>query len=113
MSSATSTSSLPSGLAVLTTFPDVLFIPELVSATFSSREGRSCSWGTQHAGCCRCPRDGSYQKTHGLGAKPGPSAISFWRQPKRKPRALNWGYKIPLQSAGDFCGTSENLYFAA
>lgn len=30
MSSATSRSSLPSGLAVLTTFPDVLFIPELV-----------------------------------------------------------------------------------
>ncbi|KAM6405972.1 myelin and lymphocyte protein [Pluvialis apricaria] len=30
MSSATSTSSLPSGLAVLTTFPDVLFIPELI-----------------------------------------------------------------------------------
>ncbi|NXI74861.1 MAL protein, partial [Anseranas semipalmata] len=29
-SSATSTSSLPSGLAVLTTFPDVLFIPELI-----------------------------------------------------------------------------------
>ncbi|XP_068266768.1 myelin and lymphocyte protein isoform X2 [Nyctibius grandis] len=28
MSSATSTASLPSGLAVLTTFPDVLFIPE-------------------------------------------------------------------------------------
>lgn len=34
MSSATSRSSLPSGLAVLTTFPDVLFIPELVSASF-------------------------------------------------------------------------------
>ncbi|EOA99490.1 Myelin and lymphocyte protein, partial [Anas platyrhynchos] len=30
MSSATSRSSLPSGLAVLTTFPDVLFIPELI-----------------------------------------------------------------------------------
>ncbi|KFQ33568.1 Myelin and lymphocyte protein, partial [Mesitornis unicolor] len=30
MSSATSSSSLPSGLAVLTTFPDVLFIPEFV-----------------------------------------------------------------------------------
>ncbi|XP_008921037.3 myelin and lymphocyte protein [Manacus vitellinus] len=30
MSSATSTSSLPSGLAVLTTFPDVLFIPEII-----------------------------------------------------------------------------------
>ncbi|XP_064002310.1 myelin and lymphocyte protein isoform X2 [Pogoniulus pusillus] len=30
MSSATSSSSLPSGLSVLTTFPDVLFIPELV-----------------------------------------------------------------------------------
>ncbi|XP_009890810.1 PREDICTED: myelin and lymphocyte protein isoform X1 [Charadrius vociferus] len=30
MSSAASTSSLPSGLAVLTTFPDVLFIPELI-----------------------------------------------------------------------------------
>ncbi|XP_025899817.1 myelin and lymphocyte protein isoform X3 [Nothoprocta perdicaria] len=29
MSSATSTASLPSGLAVLTTFPDVLFIPEI------------------------------------------------------------------------------------
>ncbi|NWH54791.1 MAL protein, partial [Fregata magnificens] len=29
MSSATSTTSLPSGLAVLTTFPDVLFIPEI------------------------------------------------------------------------------------
>ncbi|XP_009582312.1 myelin and lymphocyte protein isoform X2 [Calonectris borealis] len=32
MSSATSTTSLPSGLAVLTTFPDVLFIPEIVFA---------------------------------------------------------------------------------
>lgn len=30
MSSSTSTSSLPSGLAVLTTFPDVLFIPEII-----------------------------------------------------------------------------------
>ncbi|XP_010139126.1 PREDICTED: myelin and lymphocyte protein [Buceros rhinoceros silvestris] len=30
MSSATSTASLPSGLSVLTTFPDVLFIPEIV-----------------------------------------------------------------------------------
>ncbi|NWU47314.1 MAL protein, partial [Dromas ardeola] len=30
MSSATSSSSLPSGLDVLTTFPDVLFIPEIV-----------------------------------------------------------------------------------
>ncbi|XP_074945869.1 syntabulin-like [Phalacrocorax aristotelis] len=30
MSSATSTTSLPSGLAVLTTFPDVLFIPEII-----------------------------------------------------------------------------------
>ncbi|NXF70082.1 MAL protein, partial [Ciccaba nigrolineata] len=30
MSSATSTASLPSGLAVLTTFPDVLFIPEII-----------------------------------------------------------------------------------
>ncbi|NXW36090.1 MAL protein, partial [Phaetusa simplex] len=30
MSSATSTASLPSGLDVLTTFPDVLFIPEIV-----------------------------------------------------------------------------------
>ncbi|KAM9195541.1 myelin and lymphocyte protein [Mergus octosetaceus] len=30
MSSAASRSSLPSGLAVLTTFPDVLFIPELI-----------------------------------------------------------------------------------
>ncbi|NXU80767.1 MAL protein, partial [Oreotrochilus melanogaster] len=30
MSSATSTASLPSGLAVLTTFPDVLFIPEFI-----------------------------------------------------------------------------------
>ncbi|NXG83591.1 MAL protein, partial [Stercorarius parasiticus] len=30
MSSATSTTSLPSGLDVLTTFPDVLFIPEIV-----------------------------------------------------------------------------------
>ncbi|XP_009809355.1 myelin and lymphocyte protein [Gavia stellata] len=29
MSSATSTASLPSGLDVLTTFPDVLFIPEI------------------------------------------------------------------------------------
>ncbi|XP_066403923.1 myelin and lymphocyte protein isoform X2 [Molothrus aeneus] len=29
MSSSTSTSTLPSGLAVLTTFPDVLFIPEI------------------------------------------------------------------------------------
>ncbi|XP_061845081.1 myelin and lymphocyte protein isoform X2 [Colius striatus] len=32
MSSATSSTSLPSGLAVLTTFPDVLFIPEIVFA---------------------------------------------------------------------------------
>ncbi|XP_009983713.1 PREDICTED: myelin and lymphocyte protein isoform X3 [Tauraco erythrolophus] len=32
MSSATSTTSLPSGLHVLTTFPDVLFIPEIVFA---------------------------------------------------------------------------------
>lgn len=73
MSSATSRSSLPSGLAVLTTFPDVLFIPELVSASFPHpREGRSCSWGTQHAGCCKCPRDGSYPKVHGLEARPGP-----------------------------------------
>ncbi|NXV51024.1 MAL protein, partial [Uria aalge] len=30
MSSAASTTSLPSGLDVLTTFPDVLFIPEIV-----------------------------------------------------------------------------------
>lgn len=30
MSSSTSTSNLPSGLAVLTTFPDVLFIPEII-----------------------------------------------------------------------------------
>ncbi|NXN50748.1 MAL protein, partial [Rynchops niger] len=30
MSSATSTTSLPSGLDTLTTFPDVLFIPEIV-----------------------------------------------------------------------------------
>ncbi|XP_026705249.1 myelin and lymphocyte protein isoform X1 [Athene cunicularia] len=30
MSSATSTTSLPHGLAVLTTFPDVLFIPEII-----------------------------------------------------------------------------------
>ncbi|XP_008939308.1 PREDICTED: myelin and lymphocyte protein [Merops nubicus] len=30
MSSATSTTALPSGLGVLTTFPDVLFIPELI-----------------------------------------------------------------------------------
>uniref|UniRef100_A0A8C4UR72 Myelin and lymphocyte protein n=1 Tax=Falco tinnunculus TaxID=100819 RepID=A0A8C4UR72_FALTI len=30
MSGATSTTSLPSGLAVLTTFPDVLFIPEII-----------------------------------------------------------------------------------
>ncbi|KFV17571.1 Myelin and lymphocyte protein, partial [Tauraco erythrolophus] len=30
MSSATSTTSLPSGLHVLTTFPDVLFIPEII-----------------------------------------------------------------------------------
>lgn len=35
MSSATSRSSLPSGLSVFTTFPDVLFIPEMVSASFS------------------------------------------------------------------------------
>lgn len=35
MSSATSRTFLPSGLAVFTTFPDVLFIPELVSASFS------------------------------------------------------------------------------
>lgn len=35
MSSATSRTSLPSGLAVFTTFPDVLFIPEMVSASFS------------------------------------------------------------------------------
>lgn len=39
MSSSTSTSTLPSGLAVLTTFPDVLFIPEIVSAAFSPGEG--------------------------------------------------------------------------
>lgn len=45
MSSATSTASLPSGLAVLTTFPDVLFIPEIVSAGFSLREGGCCWWG--------------------------------------------------------------------
>ncbi|TRZ19765.1 hypothetical protein HGM15179_007331 [Zosterops borbonicus] len=31
MSSSTSTSTLPSGLAVLTTFPDVLFIPEIIT----------------------------------------------------------------------------------
>ncbi|NWW68440.1 MAL protein, partial [Ifrita kowaldi] len=30
MSSSATTSSLPSGLAVLTTFPDVLFIPEII-----------------------------------------------------------------------------------
>ncbi|XP_042685941.1 myelin and lymphocyte protein isoform X2 [Centrocercus urophasianus] len=30
MSSATSRSSLPSGLSVFTTFPDVLFIPEMI-----------------------------------------------------------------------------------
>ncbi|NWZ36342.1 MAL protein, partial [Brachypodius atriceps] len=30
MSSSTSTSALPSGLAVLATFPDVLFIPEII-----------------------------------------------------------------------------------
>ncbi|NXY85715.1 MAL protein, partial [Alcedo cyanopectus] len=30
MSSATSTASLPSGLRVLTTFPDVLLIPEII-----------------------------------------------------------------------------------
>ncbi|KAM6129629.1 myelin and lymphocyte protein [Pterocles gutturalis] len=30
MSSATSTAHLPSGLSVLTTFPDVLFIPEFI-----------------------------------------------------------------------------------
>lgn len=30
MSSSTSTSTLPSGLAVLTTFPDVLFVPEII-----------------------------------------------------------------------------------
>ncbi|NXK61998.1 MAL protein, partial [Sylvietta virens] len=30
MSSSTSTNTLPSGLAVLTTFPDVLFIPEII-----------------------------------------------------------------------------------
>ncbi|NXY36273.1 MAL protein, partial [Pomatorhinus ruficollis] len=30
MSSSTSTSTLPSGLAVLSTFPDVLFIPEII-----------------------------------------------------------------------------------
>uniref|UniRef100_A0A8C3KWE5 Myelin and lymphocyte protein n=1 Tax=Chrysolophus pictus TaxID=9089 RepID=A0A8C3KWE5_CHRPC len=30
MSSATSRTSLPSGLAVFTTFPDVLFIPEMI-----------------------------------------------------------------------------------
>ncbi|XP_041892704.1 myelin and lymphocyte protein [Corvus kubaryi] len=30
MSSSTTTSSLPSGLAVLRTFPDVLFIPEII-----------------------------------------------------------------------------------
>ncbi|NXQ93365.1 MAL protein, partial [Sagittarius serpentarius] len=30
MSSATSTAALPSGLAVLTTFPDALFIPEII-----------------------------------------------------------------------------------
>ncbi|NXK12838.1 MAL protein, partial [Herpetotheres cachinnans] len=30
MSATTSTTSLPSGLAVLTTFPDVLFIPEII-----------------------------------------------------------------------------------
>ncbi|XP_014819872.1 PREDICTED: myelin and lymphocyte protein [Calidris pugnax] len=30
MSSATSSASLPSGLSVLTTFPDVLFIPEII-----------------------------------------------------------------------------------
>ncbi|NXK88694.1 MAL protein, partial [Formicarius rufipectus] len=30
MSSAASTSSLPSGLAVLTTFPDVLLLPEII-----------------------------------------------------------------------------------
>ncbi|XP_066033773.1 myelin and lymphocyte protein [Chamaea fasciata] len=30
MSSSTSSSALPSGLAVLTTFPDVLFIPEII-----------------------------------------------------------------------------------
>ncbi|OWK53102.1 Myelin and lymphocyte protein [Lonchura striata] len=30
MSSSTSSSTLPSGLAVLTTFPDVLFIPEII-----------------------------------------------------------------------------------
>lgn len=40
MSSATSRSSLPSGLAVLTTFPDVLFIPELVSASFPPQGGQ-------------------------------------------------------------------------
>lgn len=47
MSSATSTTSLPSGLSVLTTFPDVLFIPEIVSVGFSLGEGRCCLWDIQ------------------------------------------------------------------
>lgn len=43
MSSAPSTRSLPSGLAVLTTLPDALFIPELVSVGFSlGRRDAAC-----------------------------------------------------------------------
>lgn len=56
MSSSTSTSTLPSGLAVLTTFPDVLFIPEIVSAHLSPGEGRGCCSGAQRGLCCRCLR---------------------------------------------------------
>lgn len=65
MSSSTSTSTLPSGLAVLTTFPDVLFIPEIVSAALSLGEGCGCCLGTQHRLCCRCPGGDTCPQTRG------------------------------------------------
>lgn len=76
MSSSTSTSTLPSGLAVLTTFPDVLFIPEIVSAGFSLGEGRGCWLGTQVSeGWHLSPNTWGYK---GLGAS----------HPGRKPQCV-------------------------
>lgn len=55
MSSSTSSTSLPSGLAVFTTFPDVLFIPEMVSASFSQGRVDAAHRSPQHTWCCGCP----------------------------------------------------------
>lgn len=115
MSSATSTSSLPSGLAVLTTFPDVLFIPEIVSVTFSlGRADAACGASSRlHAagtGGMRPDTKHVAQEPRRVPEPPGElgAAPDAWLTHKENPSGAE-DTEALLSSAGDFCGASENL----